>query len=122
MNRTNCINESFSGSATASNIYETDYDRQALIFYAVTGTCQIVIGDNDFDSNAISLEEGTMWQPRKILTGNIWYKGAGTVLSVISEGGIPVVQEYDVAAPSGDWLTDNSGDYITDNQGEYLYE
>ena len=83
LERTDAKAYPFSGTSSAVKITSIDIDRTYIAFYAVLGNCLIKIGDGDFDTNAIKLEEGTMWEPKKVLTQEVWYKGAGTKLTVI---------------------------------------
>ena len=83
MQRTNAFNNSVTGTSSAVKIITEDPFREYICFYAVTGSCQIVIGDNDLAANAVTIPEGTMWEPKQVLTGNVWYKGSSTVLTVL---------------------------------------
>lgn len=84
MKRTSAINTSYTGTSTAVKIIDADPTREYLCLYAVSGDCQIVIGSNTFADNAITIEEGVMWEPKQILTGEIWFLGDASVLTVIT--------------------------------------
>ncbi len=84
MKSTNAKNYSYLGEANPVKILEADPHRRTYItFYAVSGDCQIVVGDNTFADNAITLPEGTMWEPRITLTDEVWFKGSGSRLTVL---------------------------------------
>lgn len=82
--RTNAVNNSYTGTASAVEILSEDPDREYICFYAVSGDCQIVIGDNTFADNAITIPEGVMWEPRVGLTGAVWFLGNASVLTVLT--------------------------------------
>jgi len=81
--RSNAKNHAFTGTSSAVKILDNDPDRTFLAFYSVSGNSEIVIGDNTFADNAITLEEGVMWEPRVVLTGAVWFKGSGSKLTVL---------------------------------------
>lgn len=83
MMRTNAINHSYTGTADAVKIMDADAFREYICFYAVSGDCLICIGGNGFDSNAIKLEAGVMWEPKQVLTGEVWFKTLDSVLTVL---------------------------------------
>ena len=83
MNRTNAINHSFTGTSSARKIIPRNNDREYICFYAVSGDCEIVIGSNDFTTNAITLPEGVMWEPEVTLTGDVWFLGNASKLTVL---------------------------------------
>ena len=82
--RTNAICKSYTGTAAAVKILESDPARGYIAFYAVSGSPQIVIGPNTFADNAITIPEGIMWEPRIALTGEVWLLGLGAVLTVLT--------------------------------------
>lgn len=81
---TNAICRSYSGTSSAVKILDNDPKRAYIAFYAVTGSPQIVIGGEDFASNAITIPQGVMWEPRITLTSEVWLKGDGAVLTVLT--------------------------------------
>ncbi|MCP3681210.1 MAG: hypothetical protein GY861_00835 [bacterium] len=83
MIRTNSINNSFTGTSSAVKILDSDVAREYICFYAVSGDCEIVIGANTFADNAITIEEGVMWEPKQVLTGSVYFKGDGSKLTVL---------------------------------------
>jgi len=97
MDRTNTESVHFKGSTTAVKIFNANPNRSYINFYAVSGNCYINIGDNDFDSNAKLLPEGVMWEPRVALTNSIWYKGVGTILSMIAAGDTALSTKFPIA-------------------------
>ena len=115
MDRTNCVNESFTGTNTAVVVLPRNKYREHIYFHSVSGTCQICIGGNTFSTNAISLDENVQWEPTKVFTETVWFKGDGAILSIISSSALHPIGD----PPSGDWLTDNNGNYLTDNNGEF---
>ena len=83
MQRTNAVNHSYTGTAEAVKIIEANAFREYICFYAVSGDCQIVIGDNTFADNSITIEAGVMWEPTQVLTGEVWFLGLNSVLTVL---------------------------------------
>lgn len=83
MDRTNAINHSYTGTGSAVEIITADRGRGYICFFAVSGDCEIVIGDNTFADNAITIAEGVMWEPKQVPTGNIYFKGLDSVLTVL---------------------------------------
>ncbi len=81
--RSNAKNDSYTGGATAAKILDADPVREYIAMYAVSGDCEVVFGTNNFDANAITLEEGVMWEPKKILTEELWFRGNGSILTVL---------------------------------------
>lgn len=84
MENTNAVCRSYTGTASAVKVLNSDKERAYIAFYAVTGSPQIVIGPNTFESNAITIPEGVMWEPRVTLTGEVWLKGDGAVLTILT--------------------------------------
>ena len=83
MERTNAINHSYTGTSSAVEIITNDPTREYICFYAVSGSCEICIGSNTFADNAITLEEGVMWEPKKVLTQSVYFRGSSSVLTVL---------------------------------------
>jgi hypothetical protein len=83
LERSNAINSSYTGTASAVKILNSDENREYIALYAVLGACEIVFGSNTFNDNAITLEQGIMWEPKKVLTGELWFKGDGSKLTVL---------------------------------------
>lgn len=83
MERTNSVCEGFTGTSSAVKILDSDPTRDYICFYAVSGACEIAIGDATFADVAITLQEGVMWEPKVVLTGEVYFKGDGSKLSVI---------------------------------------
>lgn len=83
MKRSNAQNNSYTGTDTAVKILDYDPIRSYICFYSVVGPCEIVIGDNNFDDNVITLDGGVMWEPKIVLTNSVWYRGAGSKLTVL---------------------------------------
>lgn len=83
MKRTNAINNSYTGTDSAVKIIEADAHREYICFYAVSGDCEIVIGDNTFADNTITISEGRMWEPYVVPTGSVWFKGDTSILTVM---------------------------------------
>ena len=83
LERSNARNNSFTGTGTPVKILDKDPSREYIALYAVSGDCEIVFGANTFTDNAITLEAGIMWEPKKILTEELWFKGDGSVLTVL---------------------------------------
>ena len=86
MERVGAVNTSYTGTASAVEILPSDPNRKYLCLYAVTGTCQIAFGidSGDFNDNAITIEQGVMWEPRVIITSSILFKGDGAILTVLA--------------------------------------
>jgi len=121
MKRTNSIHKSYTGTSSAVLVLPADSNRTSLQFHSVIGDCEVVIGDNTFSTNTIKIPETVQWEPSQVLTGNIWYRGAGTKLSIISDVAIEEINVPIGSPPSGNWIVDASGNYITDALGEFLY-
>ena len=83
LERSNAKNNSHTGGASAARILEADPNREYIALYAVSGDCEIVFGGNPFNDNAITLEEGIMWEPKKILTNELWFRGDGAILTLL---------------------------------------
>ncbi len=83
MERSNAKNYAHTGGATAAKILDADPFREYLALYAVSGDCEVVFGTNDFDANAVTLEEGIMWEPKKVLTQELWFRGDGSKLTIL---------------------------------------
>lgn len=83
LERSNAINASYTGTASAVKILDADPTREYIALYAVSGDCEIVFGGNTFGDNAITLTEGVMWEPKKILTAELWFRGNGSVLTIL---------------------------------------
>lgn len=81
--RSNAVNHSFTGTSSAVKIMDADPDRTYICFYAVSGDSQIAIGDATFTDVAITLPEGVMWEPKVVLTGEVWFKGDTSKLTVL---------------------------------------
>ena len=83
-NRTNSINNEYLGTAAAVKILSADVNRTYICFHAVSGDCKIRIGSTGtFADNHILLPEGVMWEPRVTLTGEVWFLGDGSKLTVL---------------------------------------
>ena len=83
LERSNAKNNSFTGTASEVKILDADPAREYIALYAVSGSCEIVFGSNTFNDNAITLQEGVMWEPKKILTEELWFRGNGSVLTIL---------------------------------------
>ena len=84
LERSNASNKSYTGTSTAVKILVSVPTREYLALYAVSGDAEIVFGSEDFDSNAITIPVGYMWEPKKILTNEIWFRGDSSVLTVLT--------------------------------------
>jgi len=94
MERTNTPAVGFTGTADAIKIYSNNPDRSYLCLYAVSGDCEIAIGDSTFTDIAIKIAEGTMWEPRIALTNSVWFKGNGSKLAVIAANDTPATTDF----------------------------
>ena len=83
MKKTNAVSHGYTGTASPVQIMTEDTQRTYICFFAVSGDCDVVIGDNDFDANAITIPEGKMWEPTRNFISSIWFRGTGSKLSVI---------------------------------------
>ena len=84
MENSNAQGRAYTGTGTATKILPHEKDRSYICFFAVSGDCEISIGPDDFETTKILLPAGTMWEPNVALQQEIWYKGVGTNLCIIS--------------------------------------
>ena len=82
---------SFLGTDTPVKIYNKNDSRTFLSLYSVSGSCYFNIGDNDFEKNARLLTDGDIWEPSKVPTSSIWFKGNNARLTALVGGDRPIV-------------------------------